>query len=513
MGYTYRDDAVLGVDEAIDLYRRSTLGERRPVNRPDVFTQMLRHADVTITAWNGDTLVGIARTLTDFGYVAYLADLAVDEAHQRRGIGRRLVEETRRRLGSNCTLVLLAAPKANEYYAKLGFQSHPRAWTLPNAGLPPAEPAVSKPKPTQRLAVPLLAGLLALPLGGRAEAQPDSVLWSDGRTWSGEVTLGGDARLPLHDGKTLRPVPLREIERIEWRVETQRMERAWSFVEAGRTEKRYSGDPYPVRHWATRVHLANGERLDGQLVSTVFFLEGEEGVTRLVVKSKQRGKEGETFDDLAGPVEVRFGADEVPTSAATSVRVRVAGAPVGLELGVASLDPTQAATARRQADGSFGVTLPGARPVPALRVGRSVRVGWPGAEDAGLRTQLVAALPHVRDFFDDRRVLGVARDPVDPERCHSLMLLLREGRTTLGGPKPNPWHVEVWTWRLGDDGRLLFEARAVLCRDRRAAADPEPDVTLDPNLLSSEAWTGDVGLAWQGEAEATAGGDDETRRR
>lgn len=130
MDIEYRDDAHIGVPEAIDLYRRSTLGERRPVDRPDIFAGMLENANLTVSAWHGDQLVGIARSLTDFTYVAYLADLAVDVAFQQRGIGRRLVAETRKRLGLECMIVLLAAPKANEYYAKLGFEHNPRAWVL-----------------------------------------------------------------------------------------------------------------------------------------------------------------------------------------------------------------------------------------------------------------------------------------------------------------------------------------------------------------------------------------------
>ena len=130
MTITYRDDAPLSVEQAIDLYRRSTLGERRPVDRPDIFEGMLEHANLTITAWDGDRLVGISRTLTDFTYVAYLADLAVDVARQRGGIGRRLIDETRARLAPECMIVLLAAPKANDYYPKLGFEHHPRAWVL-----------------------------------------------------------------------------------------------------------------------------------------------------------------------------------------------------------------------------------------------------------------------------------------------------------------------------------------------------------------------------------------------
>ncbi len=131
MEIEYRNDAEITVQQAIALYRASTLGERRPVDRPDIFEGMLKHANLTITAWHGERLVGISRSLTDFTYVAYLADLAVDAEYQHQGIGRRLVEETRKALCKECMIVLLAAPKANDYYPKLGFEHNPRAWVLP----------------------------------------------------------------------------------------------------------------------------------------------------------------------------------------------------------------------------------------------------------------------------------------------------------------------------------------------------------------------------------------------
>jgi GNAT superfamily N-acetyltransferase len=130
MTIEYRDDAAIGVDDAIDLYKRSTLGERRPVDRPDIFEGMLKNANLIVSAWSGERLVGIARTLTDFTYVAYLADLAVDAAYQKQGIGKRLIEETKRRLKPECMIVLLAAPKADAYYPKLGFERNPRGWIL-----------------------------------------------------------------------------------------------------------------------------------------------------------------------------------------------------------------------------------------------------------------------------------------------------------------------------------------------------------------------------------------------
>lgn len=128
----YRDNATITAEQAIDLYKRSTLGERRPIHNVQTFEAMLKNANLTITAWDGENLVGISRSLTDFAYVAYLADLAVDQKYQRSGIGKQLIEETKSRLGHECMIVLLAAPKANEYYEHIGFEHNPRAWTLKN---------------------------------------------------------------------------------------------------------------------------------------------------------------------------------------------------------------------------------------------------------------------------------------------------------------------------------------------------------------------------------------------
>jgi len=127
---TYTEQASISPEQAIDLYIRSTLGERRPIDSIETFTAMLANSNLTISAWDGENLIGISRSLTDFAYVAYLADLAVDEHYQRQGIGKRLIEETQERLEPGCMIVLLAAPKANTYYEHLGFEHNPRAWIM-----------------------------------------------------------------------------------------------------------------------------------------------------------------------------------------------------------------------------------------------------------------------------------------------------------------------------------------------------------------------------------------------
>jgi GNAT superfamily N-acetyltransferase len=126
----YRTGNDLDLEAVLDLYRESGLGERRPVDDRQVFSAMLAHANLVVSAWDGDLLVGISRTLTDFAYVGYLSDLAVRRSHQKQGIGTVLIQKTRESMGPRSMLVLLAAPLAREYYPKIGFTRHDSAWIL-----------------------------------------------------------------------------------------------------------------------------------------------------------------------------------------------------------------------------------------------------------------------------------------------------------------------------------------------------------------------------------------------
>jgi GNAT superfamily N-acetyltransferase len=127
----YAVEPDLGPLEFVDLLRRSTLAERRPVDRPEVMAGMLRQADVIVTAREAGQLVGVARALTDFNFCTYLADLAVAETHQRQGIGRELLRRTHLASGLETTLILLAAPAAVDYYPHIGLTPHPSCWIQP----------------------------------------------------------------------------------------------------------------------------------------------------------------------------------------------------------------------------------------------------------------------------------------------------------------------------------------------------------------------------------------------
>lgn len=131
MNLVYAIEPGLSVIEFRDLLVRSTLAERRPVDREDVLTKMLSQVDLIVTARQDGLLVGISRALTDFSFCTYLSDLAVDERYQRQGIGRELIRRTHEAAGLETTLVLLAAPKARDYYPHIGMQPHDSCWTIP----------------------------------------------------------------------------------------------------------------------------------------------------------------------------------------------------------------------------------------------------------------------------------------------------------------------------------------------------------------------------------------------
>ena len=126
---TYRTGNDLDLDQVIDLYRASTLGERRPIDDRERFAAMLHHANLVITAWEGDLLVGISRCTTDFVWYTYLSDLAVRVSHQRGGIGRELMRRTQA-AAPQATVLLLSAPKAVDYYPHVGFTRNERAFVL-----------------------------------------------------------------------------------------------------------------------------------------------------------------------------------------------------------------------------------------------------------------------------------------------------------------------------------------------------------------------------------------------
>lgn len=130
MDITYKVNQTISTDDFIGLLKASTLAERRPVEDRACMEGMIKNSNLIVSAWHGDKLIGIARSMTDFHYACYLSDIAVDKNYQSGGVGKCLQITTQEQLGQKCKLILIAAPASNSYYEHIGFTNNQRCWVL-----------------------------------------------------------------------------------------------------------------------------------------------------------------------------------------------------------------------------------------------------------------------------------------------------------------------------------------------------------------------------------------------
>lgn len=119
MKIQFKINAKVSAQAVIEVFKSS--GIIRPVEDAKRIQAMLNNANLTITAWDGVELIGIARSLTDYSFCCYLSDLAVKKEYQKTGIGKTLIELTQNEIGEQTVLLLLSAVPAMEYYPKVGF--------------------------------------------------------------------------------------------------------------------------------------------------------------------------------------------------------------------------------------------------------------------------------------------------------------------------------------------------------------------------------------------------------
>ena len=130
MTIQYSDTLIDDLSQVTRLYDRCYVTKTRPTDDSARIQQMLDKASFVITAWHNQQLVGLIRCFSDFTYVTYIADIAVDPNFQNQGIGKELLRLCKEKSGAGCRLSLLSNSESEAYYEKLGFKHHPRAWEL-----------------------------------------------------------------------------------------------------------------------------------------------------------------------------------------------------------------------------------------------------------------------------------------------------------------------------------------------------------------------------------------------
>ncbi|SLN40649.1 putative acetyltransferase [Aquimixticola soesokkakensis] len=128
MDITYQVEPSLSAEEFQTVLRSSGLAARRPADDLAKLAAMIDGAQIIVTARDGDKIVGVARSITDWAFCLYCSDLAVDESYQGHGIGKLLLKMTVRQAPDVDTHLLLSAPKAVTFYEHAGYTRHDAAF-------------------------------------------------------------------------------------------------------------------------------------------------------------------------------------------------------------------------------------------------------------------------------------------------------------------------------------------------------------------------------------------------
>lgn len=129
MDITYKINTKLDAKDISFVFKDS--GIKRPYSDLERLERMFNNSNLIISAWEGEKLVGLARSITDFSYCCYLSDLAVVLEYQNKGIGKELIDLTKKNIGEEVALILLASPKAMDYYPHIGFKKLDNAFRIP----------------------------------------------------------------------------------------------------------------------------------------------------------------------------------------------------------------------------------------------------------------------------------------------------------------------------------------------------------------------------------------------
>ncbi|AZB16979.1 GNAT family N-acetyltransferase [Chryseobacterium indologenes] len=92
--------------------------------------KMFDNANLVVSAWSENKLVGIARSLCDFSYCCYLSDICVNKEFRHLNIGKRLIEITREHAGKECKIILHSSEDALNFYDKIGMKRISEAFII-----------------------------------------------------------------------------------------------------------------------------------------------------------------------------------------------------------------------------------------------------------------------------------------------------------------------------------------------------------------------------------------------
>ena len=377
-----------------------------------------------------------------------------------------------------------------------------------------------------RLAILTLLVVLCGPVLTNAAVRQAAVYFSDGKVLTGKIALtsGRKFKLNIPEGGKLktsdmvtgedvqygkvRQFTFDPVKEIRFHPEKEELRRDWKFIETTKydektavadytpAKKEFWGQVYPLRYLASTVIFNSGEILEGHLYSVVVYLQTEQKTYRIVLRSKQRGVKDTRLEDLIYVTKIKM--LDAGLDIASDVTVKFTGMTFGPDDGVQvvtrdSLTPVP--TEQGEDSDTFVVKSAfGEDFYLAIRKNGKYLVGWPEQRDEKLFALAEDYVNRQRDFYNDKKLLGVMKSKDGREVLTLLNLRRRYAPTNFGeiggewdkerGCIVEPWRLSIWRWKYNEaDQELLLSSRGTFFRVIFLPKDPTPEA-----IISQELW-------------------------
>ncbi len=359
----------------------------------------------------------------------------------------------------------------------------------------------------------------------QASIRKAAVYFSDGKVLTGRIALTSGRKFKLNIPKagklkttdmvtgedvqygkvrqfTFEPIseirfyPSREEIRQNWKfTETTKYDEKTAVADYTPAQKAFWGHTYPLRYLSSAVIFSSGEILEGQLYSVTIYLETKEKTHRFVLRSKQRGRKGTKLEDLVYVTKIKM-LDEGKDIAA-NITVKFAGMTFGpndLVQAVTRDSLTPVPTERGEGPDTFVVKSAfGEDFYLAVRKDGKYFVGWPANRDEKLFALAQDHIERQRDFYNDKKLLGVMKSKDGREVLALVNLRRRFAPTNFGdiggewdrelGRIVEPWRLSIWKWKYDQANQeLLLSSRGTFFRFIFLPEDPTPEAVISEKL-------------------------------
>ena len=118
---TYCDSKDISISKVKEFY--CNYATWKVTNKYEDWEKIIKKSSCIITYWDNDSLIGMARALSDEVRWATIIDVLVHPNYRGKSIGRQLIEKLLEHKEMQVRTVYLATPDKEEFYDKLGFKT------------------------------------------------------------------------------------------------------------------------------------------------------------------------------------------------------------------------------------------------------------------------------------------------------------------------------------------------------------------------------------------------------